>query len=71
MSAPAAESPAHQPGVMRSLEKLGLGATRALSALGLSALLFLAQSSEMRGPREAFTANWAKVIRLPILKATR
>ena len=36
-----------------------------------SALLFLAQSSEMRGPREAFTANWAKVIRLPILKATR
>jgi TRAP-type C4-dicarboxylate transport system permease small subunit len=42
MSAPAAESPAHQPGVMRSLEKLGLGATRALSALGLSALLFLA-----------------------------
>ena len=42
MSAPAAESPAQQPGVMRSLEKLGLGATRALSALGLTALLFLA-----------------------------
>ena len=42
MSAPAAESPAHQLGVMYSLEKLGLGATRALSALGLSALLFLA-----------------------------
>ena len=42
MSAPAAESAPDQPGVMRSLEKLGLGATRALSALGLSALLFLA-----------------------------
>ena len=42
MSAPAAESAPDQPGVMRSLEKLGLGATRTLSALGLTALLFLA-----------------------------
>ena len=46
MSAPAAESAPDQPGVMRSLEKLGLGATRALSALGLTALLFLAVLAE-------------------------
>ncbi|NBS08914.1 MAG: TRAP transporter small permease subunit [Betaproteobacteria bacterium] len=42
MSVPAAEAAVHAPGVMRRLEQIGLGVSRALSALGLSALLFLA-----------------------------
>ena len=42
MSAPAAEAPPRPARGLLWLERLGLTATRALSALGLSALLFLA-----------------------------